>query len=232
MIRRVLRIRTPIRHSRQLLSVVRTSNLGPAQLGQGNAAPLDTENASFESKRSISTSSSSNAKPGMLGQMWTGYVKGDKKSTPANSESYSSRPSSPATPTDSTAVIKHPIRRRQIAVGSIRKRRIAIVKERRTSWKERLVEEQGQEREEVEDMPILPPAKRLVRHLQPLHPRRKPRARVGSVPLIPEIEQAAIKEDKGIFILVIGQQNANMTKKKPKYIPKDECGHLNQDVPA
>ena len=107
-------------------------------------------------------------------------------------------------------------------------RRRPVKKERpiRKTWKEQL--------EEIEDMEIPKEKKRLVRELQPLHPRRKPRAMVGSVPVVPALEA---KSTTGKLIInnvairianetVVTQKERKRIKKRQKCIHKNESGRL------
>lgn len=63
---------------------------------------------------------------------------------------------------------------------AVRRRPVRMERTIRKSWKEEL--------EEIQDMEIPKEKKRLVRELQPLHPRRKPRALVGSAPVVPALD--------------------------------------------
>jgi hypothetical protein len=147
-----------------------------AFLGHGDTATFNAEKTGIDTQRTISTSLKTDA--------WalSHLTKPLSKLLHGSEQTKDTEPSSSRTPPPSktTNGSKGISRRRKFTARAVRRRPVRMERTIRKSWKEEL--------EEIQDMEIPKEKQRLVRELQPLHPRRKPRALVGSAPVVPALE--------------------------------------------
>jgi hypothetical protein len=145
-------------------------------LRHADTAPFNAENTGIDTQRTFSTSLKTDAwalsdltKP--LSKLLHGS--GQTKDVPPSSSS--TYP--PSKDTNGSTGIS---RRRKMTSRAVRRRPVRKERPIRKSWKEEL--------EAIHHMEIPKEKTRLVREFQPLHPRRKPRAFVSSVPVVPALD--------------------------------------------